>query len=257
MQIITLAEGRRPVLVVSHERSGTHFTMNAVGACLDYVSRPWFDVDRHQLNINYYDKAALRAALLEIARRRPAHILKSHHEFDFFDGIAGELARAFHVIYVYRHPADALASYWRMLHTLPWAEGPRASSALAFAAAPPMARLMRYQYRQYPTMLARWANHVRGWLDAAARNPAIATVRYEDLAADYETVVRGLAEHMGEPVRQLLRPPRDENVISGGGLAFEPAPGADNRDRIAELAQRTCPELMARLGYRADLARAG
>jgi len=32
-----------PVMVVSHQRSGTHFMMNTVAACFGYVSNPWLD----------------------------------------------------------------------------------------------------------------------------------------------------------------------------------------------------------------------
>lgn len=257
MQITQLGDGRRPVLVVSHERSGTHFTMNSIAACFDYVSKPWFDVDRHQININYFASGELRDTLLRVAGLRPANVLKSHHEFEFFRDVADELARAFHLIYVYRHPADCLASYWRLLNTLPWNEGPRCATALEFATTPPMARLMRYQYHQYGTMLERWANHVRGWMDAAGRNPAIQIVRYEDLAGDYARVIGQLGEAFGWPASRIVKPSRSENVIRTGPVAFEPAPGADNRARIAELALRTHPELMARLGYRQQLAATG
>ena len=38
---LALFPDERPaVMVVSHERSGTHFLMNALAACYGYVSRP-------------------------------------------------------------------------------------------------------------------------------------------------------------------------------------------------------------------------
>jgi len=254
MQITKLNDDRRPVLVVSHERSGTHFTMNTLAKCFGYVSNPWFDVDRSQLNINYFAPHVLRQALLGVALMRPANVLKSHHEFEFFSQIVDELADTFHVIYVHRHPADCLASYWRLLNSLNWMEGPRCATALEFATTPPMARLMRYQYRQYVTMLDRWANHVRGWLAAAERNSAIRVIRYEDLARDFPGTVQELGHALGLTPQALERPSPTENVIMG---AFQPAPGADNRVVITDLALRTHPELMDRLGYRQSVAIAG
>src|SRR5436305_13872375 len=124
MQITRLDDDRRPILVMCHERSGTHFMLNAIALCFDYVSWPWFDVDRHQLNINYFLPEELSASLLEVAAGRPANILKSHYEFAFFDQVLDEIASAYQLVYVYRHPADCLASYWRQLNTLRWMEGP-------------------------------------------------------------------------------------------------------------------------------------
>lgn len=254
MEITALAEGRRPLMVVSHERSGTHFTMNALAGCFDYVSRPWIDLDRHQININYFATWELSDALRQVAALRPANILKSHHEFRFFATILGEVSEAFQLVYVYRNPADTLASYWRLLNAFAWVEGPKCATPLELATTAPMARLMRYQYHQYATMMDRWANHVRGWTEAARAHPgAIHVVRYEDLAADYEAVIAALGARLGQPVARLARPSRNENVIGGPDLPFQPPPGADNRAMIAEVAQRTYPELLAQLGYAPDV----
>lgn len=249
MEITVLRDGLRPIMVVSHERSGTHFTMNALAKCFDYVSRPWIDLDTHQININYFAPSELSSTLRQLAAMRPAHVVKSHHEFRFFAEILDEVGRAFHLVYVYRHPADTLASYWKLLNAFPWSEGPKSVTALEFATSAPMARLMRYQFHQYGSMLDRWANHVRGWTEAAKTSPLIHLVRYENLHHDYETAVRDLGARLGMEPARIERPARDENVIGGPDMPFDPAPGADNRAMIGELALRTCPELLAELGY--------
>lgn len=249
MEITALADDRRPLIVVSHERSGTHFTMNAIGKCFDYVSRPWIDLDLHQINVNYFAPRVLSDTLQKLAQMRPANLIKSHHEFRFFADIIEEVGRAYRLVYVYRSPADTLASYWRLLNAYPWMEGPKCATVLEFSTSAPMARLLRYQYHQYGTMLDRWANHVRGWTEAARAFPAIRLVRYEDLRDDYEAVIRDLGAWMGlEPTRFEV-PSKSEDVIGGPDLPFHPAPGADNRAMVAELARRTHPELLERLGY--------
>lgn len=240
---------RRPIMVVSHERSGTHFMMNAIAACFGYVSNPWLDIDRHRFNINYFHAPSLQQLIVKLAQLRAANMLKSHHEFAFFSEIAASFDGLLDIVYIYRHPADVMASFWRFLHSWPWVEGPRAETAADFAAAAPMGQLMRYQYRQYDTMLDRWANHVRFWLEASDRSQRIHVVRYEDLAAGYEQTVRRLGDALGYEPRQIVRPARGENVVQQGPLRYEPAPGADNRDAVAALAHTRFPELMARLGY--------
>lgn len=249
MNITPLQDARSPAMVISHERSGTHFTMNALARCFGYIADPRIDLDRTQVNINYYYPDMLAGVLLKIADMRPANIVKSHHEFEFFAEIVGPLTKAFQVVYVFRNPADALASFWRFLPTWNWVEGPTAATALEFATTAPMGRLMRYQYRQYGDMLDRWAAHVQGWLDAAARGANIHVVRYEDLADRYEETIARLGAALGLAPRRVERPSRGENVVIGGPRAFTPPREADNRLAINDLALSRYPELMARLGY--------
>lgn len=244
-----LPAGRLPILVVSHERSGTHFTMNSLAACFDYVSAPWIDFDRHHFNINYYHPPSLKELLLNVAGLRFANIVKSHHELEFFQDFLAAIEGAYHIIYVYRNPADVMASYWRYLPTWDWAEGPREATALDFANAPPMGHLMRYQFRQYPTMLDRWANHVEQWVDAAQRGNSIHIVRYEDLAQRYDHTIQELGRRFGMEPSRILPPARDVNVVQSGPVKFAPSAASNNRDAVAALALQKFPALMDRLGY--------
>jgi Sulfotransferase domain len=251
-----LGDDRLPVMVVSHERSGTHFLMNTLAACFGYVATPWLDIDRNKFNINYFHAQSLQTLIVKIAALRTANILKCHHEFEFFspivDAFAGKLhvfyiSGKLHVFYIYRHPADVMASYWRFLRTWNWSEGPRADTALDFATAVPMGRLMRFQFRQYGSMLDRWANHVRHWIE---QPPAkIHPVKYEDLDGRYEDTVKSLSVALGVAPRRIARPQRGHDVVQQGDINYVPPAGADNRQAVAELAAAKFPELMARLGY--------
>ena len=244
--LIKLDDGRLPIMVVSHERSGTHFMMNTIAACFDYVSFPWLDIDRTQFNINFYHAESLQLLILALAEPKPANILKSHHEFEFYSKIIAAFNGVIDIVYIYRNPADVMASYWRFLHRWNWIEGPKVDTALDFALASPMGQLMRLQIRQYDTMLDRWANHVRHWVQP---RPHVHLVRYEDLALRFEDTVRSLGTALGVAPRQIVKPSPHENVVQGGDLNFVPAPGSDNREAITGLAMSKYPELMARLGY--------
>jgi hypothetical protein len=244
-----LPAGRLPIMVVSHERSGTHFTMNSIAGCFDYVSNPWLDLDRHPFNINYYHAPSLKALLLKVAEVRPVNLLKSHHEFEFFKRFMPATEGKLHIVYVYRNPADTMASFWRFLHTWDWVEGPLEDTALGFATAAPMGQSMRYQFRQYPSMLERWANNVEHWVDAARRANNIHIVRYEDLAEHFEDTIRRLGRRMGMEPARIALPSRGENVVAGGTLAWNPEPSADNRAAVDQLARAMFPGLIDRLGY--------
>ena len=248
-QAATLADHQLPIMVVSHERSGTHFMMNALAECFGYVSKPWVNVDKDQLNFNYFQAPNLRTAMLAIAQARAPNIIKCHQEFGFYSSIISDFKDVLQIIYVYRNPADVMASFWRFVQSWSWMEGPRTDTALEFAKAAPMGNLMRFQYRQYETMLDRWANHVEHWLGAAERTTNIHPVKYEDLARRYEVTVKGLGATLALRPTRIVRPSRTENVVAGGSVDYAPAPGSDNRDAVAELAIAKFPALMAALGY--------
>lgn len=236
-------------MVVSHERSGTHFTMNALAGCFDFVSNPWLDIDRNRFNINYFHAATLEALLLKLADLRQANLIKSHHEFEFMRRFVPATENVLKIVYVHRDPADVMASFWRFLHTFDWTEGPIVDTALDFATAAPMGHLMRYQFRQYPTMLDRWANHVEQWIDAAKLASNVHIVRYEDLAQRYDETIERLGRELGLEPSHIARPSRDVNVVKGGPVKFTPDQGSDNRAKITELAFARFPVLMDKLGY--------
>jgi predicted metal-dependent phosphoesterase TrpH len=112
-----------------------------------------------------------------------------------------------------------------------------------------MGQLMRYQFRQYPTMLDRWANHVEHWVGAAGRANNIHIVRYEDLAARYDDTIKHLGRRLGMPPSRIVPPPRNVNVVQAGSVRYAPGAESDNRDAITELALARFPALMDRLGY--------
>jgi hypothetical protein len=253
VKLTPLAEGRRPVLVASHARSGTHFTMNAIAKAFGHVSNPWVDLDYHHFNINYHHAKTLASNVMALGLKRPANILKSHHEFEFFGDNLEGVAEVWDVVYVHRHPADVLASYWRYLHTFHSDEGPRTATVLELATHAPWGRMMRYQYGQHATVLDRWAHHVAGWVEAAERTGRVRVVRYEDLANDYAGALRGLGAALGLAPADLAPPSRTKDVVTGGPAPFTPPPGGDNRAAVGELAHARHRELMARLGYGAEL----
>jgi hypothetical protein len=240
---------RPAVMVVSHERSGTHFLMNALAACYGYVSAPFVNFDLPHVNINYYCLPTVRDALLALAARPMANVVKSHHAADFFAAELPRLARRYVVFNICRDPVATLLSFWRFLHRLPWAEGPRLADPLAFARAEPCGQMMRYQMRQYPHLMARWAAHIEGWLAAAQAVPRVVVVRFEDLDASYEQTMRGFAGLLGQPPQTLTRPSRDVNVIPGGPADHAGWGIPPDVEALRRLCRETVGGTMARLGY--------
>lgn len=240
---------RPAAMVVSHERSGTHFLMNSLAACYDYVAAPWIDFDRPPFEINFYHLPEVRDLLLGAADRPMSNVVKSHHAVDFFRGALDSITRRYVIFVMCRHPASVLSSFWRFLHQWTWTEGPKTADPLSFAETPPCGRMMRYQMHQSTNMLARWASHADGWLDAAREFPRVVTVRYEDLDADFERTMRALQPHLGRPPVRIVRPVRDHNLAFAGHLTPPASGSSPEINALRELCRRQVQTTMNRLGY--------
>src|SRR6476620_9930636 len=83
-KLTSFPDDRPAAMVVSHERSGTHFLMNSLASCYGYKSDPSISLDWSQVPINYYHSGTLSDALLHLAGNRTANVVKSHHQPDFF-----------------------------------------------------------------------------------------------------------------------------------------------------------------------------
>lgn len=236
-------------MVVSHERSGTHFLMNSLAACYGYTSNPFINFDRPDVEINYCQASKVRQVLLALAARPMANVVKSHHAVDFFKGELNELIERYVLFVICRHPAPVMVSFWRFMHEWNWNEGPKTDDPITFARSEPCGGIMRYQMRQAANMLRRWASHVEGWLDAAAEFPRIVVVRYEDLDADYERTVRGFEAVLGHPPQALVRPARDRSVILPGHIAPKVSDLPPDMEALRELCRAQVGPTMSRLGY--------
>jgi hypothetical protein len=242
-------EQRPAALVVSHERSGTHFLMNALAACYGYVSTPWVDFDRPAFNINFFNSSEIREILLAVASRPIANVVKSHHPAEFFDDGLKHITERYVVFVMCRNPVAVMLSFWRYLHQWPWFEGPKAADPLELARAEPFGRMMGHQLRQHRNLMQRWAAHVDGWLDVAAVLPNVVIVRYEDLDACYEETMRRFAPYLGRDPLAIARPARDFNVIPGGPPDPTGRGVAPDIETLQKLCQESVGNTMARLGY--------
>jgi hypothetical protein len=242
-------EMRPAALVVSHERSGTHFLINALATCYGYVGDPWLNLDYNTVNINYHLPRLFREELLKLATAPMANVGKSHHAADFLVGELSRLTTRYIVFVIYRDPVAVLLSNWRLMHSLPWMEGPKVADPITFARSEPCGKMLRYQIWQYPNMMRRWAAHVEGWLAAAAAVPRVVPIRYEDLNTRYEEIMRGLEPVLERPPQSLIRPDRNVSIIPGGpedptGLGIPP-----DIEGLRRLCRETVGDTMRRLGY--------
>jgi hypothetical protein len=216
LNIQTFDLQRPKVLVISHERSGTHFLMNSLAANFGYIASPFINLD-WSLGVNYFSAVAFQDLFSKFQSYSIANLFKSHHSLDFYRDFLPDNTFGFKVIYIYRDIYEVAVSYHEHLKGLPWHEGPHQSSLSEFLRQVPAGAMTRYQYRQVHSMVDRWVQHVESALECQSLfNPSdFLMIDYRDLNTRFEETVNRIASKLGlsPTVSVFCRPPRDQAVV--------------------------------------------
>jgi len=206
----------KKAIVISHERSGTHFLMNTLALNFDYIAQPWINFD-FQLGLNVYHSATLHKFFESINQKPLTNIIKSHHPSSFFAEFIDYLADKYRIFYIFRDPRDVMLSYWEIIQKLPWDEGPKANAVGDFMRSAPCGAMLRYQKEQMPSVLHRWKSHVEGWVKfGEQQDNKIIIIRYEDLNLSFDDTVRKMSEKIGQMTASPKKPGIGENVVVVG-----------------------------------------
>ncbi len=241
--------GRKKTIVISHERSGTHFLMNTLEQNFGYIAKTWINFD-YNLSFNFHVPQSLLDFIKQFHDKPVLNIIKSHHHIDFFKDTMDYLSEQFHIFYICRDPRDVIKSYRKFLYKLPWDEGPKEATAGEFMRAAPRGGLLRFQKEQSETMLHRWQDHVASLMDymESAEGQKIILLRYEDLDREFDMTVRKISSITGQAVDNPVRPDRTDNVILPGNKLQDASNEFTPEDD--EFVLKTVGRTMERLGYR-------
>lgn len=221
------------VIVVAHERSGTHFLMNTLAANFGLQASPWFNFDLPDLNINYHRAGIVRHVLRELAGQR-LPIVKAHHAAPFFP--EGSLA-GWRTLVIARHPSGVFPSLHALLAAYSWREGPETDTVEDLMRSVPYGRMTRFQWDPCRTMLERWERHVEGWhARAEAGREPILFLRYADLDRDFAATVGRIAAFLGRPAPgpDAERPSPGDNTVLGAETPGARPGWTDACARLAE-----------------------
>ena len=203
------------VIVVSHERSGTHFLMNTIDKCQSVYTSDWIDFDPMvsvTSNVNFYHSDSLQQLCNELQRFRCNNIVKTHLHFDFFKDIDTSGILFF---YIYRDPFSTLASYWNYIRNVSWKEGMKTEKLIDFISSEPCGMQLRYQSRQEKTVFNRWQSHVDSWLLAAKTAENIHIFKYQELNANYESQATRICGILNLPVISIEPPDKNDYLKFG------------------------------------------
>ena len=193
---------RKKILVISHERSGTHFLINTIARYFDYLPQQ-IDLDNSQ-NIDWRNPEMARHWLQQFQGHFVANIFKSHHSLPLLTPLLPDLQEEFHVFYIQRDGRDVMTSFWTYLNRLAPGWGPRTATVGEFMRAPAIGGITQYQHKlQGVPMLQRWIDHVTEW---QAAGPPVHYIRYEDLHMNFNTVVEELTDILQQPAKPATRP---------------------------------------------------
>lgn len=179
----TEGPGGRALIVATHRRSGTHWLMDLLMNNSQDIDRPYVALDR--LLPDNSEHCAL-PKLEELLRSERVRLVKTHADADLhaFRSASAESRRFAEtlvatqpVVTVVRDGRDVMVSLWHYRRAFD-----------RQAAQQPFSDFLRA-----PSRIAHWVEHVVGWL---AREGVI-VVRYEDLHADAEAVIRSVLAQLG------------------------------------------------------------
>ena len=216
----TIGKEKKPkVIVVSHERSGTHFLINSLAANYGYINDPWLDID-HTTLLNPWSPECILDMLMRCKGLNVLNVFKSHHDVGFFSPILNEVLSEFMILYIWRKDEAALfRSFRKHINEFPWFTGPKVETWRDLVAAPPHGSLTRYQSQHRKDMGSRWSAHLGGWLVESARHPRIHSLKYEDLDENFDQEITKIGVELGlTPAFPIRRPARDVNVIANTGM---------------------------------------
>lgn len=235
------------IMIVSHERSGTHFLMNSMGKAFGYDASNWVDLDWHKVPINYFAPNDIAQLMGQFRGQKVANPFKTHHQADFFAPVIDAVLGSMVVLYIHRNPWDVMQSLCRHLNQTQWREGPKCATPSELMRAEPEGHLMRYQMGQHPSMLHRWQAHVSGWLDLAEKHERIVPVAYERLRDDYAAVMMEIAEKVVGMTPQDETPPDRVHNIVNPHEAGDADVGLSDEDTA--FIEDAAGDLMKKLGY--------
>ena len=196
--------GKNKILVASHERSGTHFLINAIAANFGYDTAQ-IDLDL-STGFSLKDPEVAYVSLAQHRGRRVQRIFKSHHGYPLLRQLAQDLLEEFHLLYIIRDGRDVMTSFWRYLNSLAPGWGPRTESIGDFMRATPAGGILQYQHRRSPTMLQRWIDNTASW---GAADLPVTIITYEELYRDFNAVIARIACILGKTPAIVERPGLD------------------------------------------------
>ena len=196
------------IIVNSHERSGTHFLMNALDHTFKiYSAKPFLNFDLVPLSsvINFYSEESLGGFFKDLIKKKNISIIKSHFHSDFFVNLNNLLLQKIKFFFIYRNPINTLKSFWIFLHNCDWYEGPKIQNFNEFCFSKPAGQLLRYQSGQCENFIDRYFEMLCGWNKFSKLNKNVFLISYESLNKEFNDSQKKIGEFLNLRIKNNSR----------------------------------------------------
>tara|TARA_Y200000002_G_scaffold382839_1_gene401605 strand:- start:2611 stop:3417 length:807 start_codon:yes stop_codon:yes gene_type:complete len=214
-----------PLLVCSHERSGTHFMMNSIAKCTHYTVSPYLNFDYMPLGsfVNFFSEKSINNFLKIIKNVRLSDsnnactnsIIKSHFPLSLLGDGKRNLCK---IVYIYRNPEEVFISYWKFLHRWDWFEGPKLDSPVDLMKIQPRGQSQRYQIETYDNYFSRWASHIINAEKVKRNFPNLVLINYSELKNNYKKTIKYICNQLEIDVISPPTKPDKNNYIQGSDM---------------------------------------
>ncbi len=204
------------ILVVTHERSGTHLLINSVnyknnGEFISmgfiYPRSEIFTIDDYIKHVHRYVKYGVYD---------PDTIYKSHHQIEFFEQILDILFDRFKIIYVKRDIKDVLISYYYFLNKKnnpikgfpnfkDWIFMDPRHIGPTFIDKNPDPHIIVYP-KDY---IDRWILHINGWMKYQNN---FLIVSYEEMISDFENQKLIIEDYLNRKISDYIPDFNNKNL---------------------------------------------
>lgn len=185
---------KKKIIINSHERAGTHFLMNSIANNFGYLSHPWIDLDNLPFLPYVPSNMLMMLKMVADNEKTKNGIVKSHYNGHFFtDKVLEELSERYHIFYIHRNVEDTLKSCMKHFNDIKekqgWNGGTQCKTYEEFVKAEPWGAMLRYQYQQYSTMIARLEDHHKSWLN----REHVIYIDFKELDENFNNTINSLA----------------------------------------------------------------
>lgn len=211
----------KPIIVITHERSGTHLLIN----CINYEKKGEFFTIGYipksiEYNLENYKHYTYKDIYVNTFRKDS--VSKSHHQVQFMLDYLDLLFSKYKVIYLKRELKDVLVSYYRFLKR-DSKEFPEFSEwifmnpndvGLNYVAPYPDPHIII----EPTNYIDRWWLHLEGWLKYSEN---MLVLNYEDILGDFKTTKEKIENYIGKKISDNIPDINDKslpNFLPGKGI---------------------------------------